>query len=107
MSKKQRSEEIPVWMIVLLTFIAISLFLYSFVWAQEKASDAPQYQYLAYACLLIIFTISSFSMWQLIDRYQEGSKKNSTFYRKEEYASQLGKMSKRYDNPLKGIRRRK
>jgi len=99
---------IPTWLVVLLALFAICVTVYGFFWAQGRVTENGDFQFLAYAFLLITFIIVVTTLGLMIERYRDGSEKNKSAFRQKAYQKQLGKMSSKYEDPWrKAVRRRR
>ncbi len=98
---------IPTWLVVLLSLFAGCVTMYGFFWAQGKVTDDSDFQFLAYAFLLITFIVVTITLGLLIERYKDGSEKNKSAFRQKAYQRQLGRMSSKYEDPWKKALRRR
>lgn len=99
---------VPTWLVVLLALFAICITIYGFFWAQGRVSDNGDFQFLAYAFLLVTFIVLSVTLGLLIERYREKKMTKTSRYRQRDYQMRLNRISNKYESPLrKALRRRR
>lgn len=99
---------IPTWLVVLFALFACCITIYGFFWAQGKVVDDGDFQFLAYAFLLVTFIVIVITLGLLIERYREKKITKTSRYRQRDYQMKLNRMSSRYESPLrKALRRRR
>jgi len=96
MSYQPNDSRIPVWQIVLGSFIIICFLLYCFFWAQGKVSDDGIYQFVSYGFLLAAFGAGVWAIQYMINTYRARQTKLTSKYRSDEYQKALSKMSRKY-----------